>query len=70
MKEVDPTMTIGELLELYPEAVSVFIRRRMLCVGCPTEDYHTLEDASRLYGHSLDDLRGDILAAIREARGG
>ncbi len=68
MKEVDPAMTIGELLELYPEAAGVFIKRRMLCVGCPTEAYHTLEDASRLYGCSLDALRGDIHAAVRETR--
>ena len=64
--KVDAKMTIGELLERYPRAASAFIERRMICVGCPTEDYHTLEDAAGIYGCTVDDLIADIQKAIPE----
>ncbi len=52
----DTKMTIKELLERRPQATGVFIKRRMLCVGCPAESFHTLEDAAKLYGINLNDL--------------
>ena len=64
--KLDAKMTIGELLERYPRAASAFIERKMICVGCPTEDYHTLEDAAGIYGCTVGDLTADIRKAIRE----
>jgi len=54
---------------MYPRAVSVFIERRMLCVGCPTEAYHTLEDAARIYGCTVNALQEDIQEAIQRGEG-
>ena len=31
----------------------------MLCVGCPTEAFHTLEDVARIHGISLEQLELD-----------
>ena len=56
-------MTIRELLERHPRATAAFIKRRMLCVGCPAQAFHALEDAARIHGSTMDDLR----AAIRDA---
>jgi hybrid cluster-associated redox disulfide protein len=49
-------MTISDLLKRQPRATGVFIKRKMLCVGCPAEAFHTLEDAARLYDFDLNDL--------------
>jgi hybrid cluster-associated redox disulfide protein len=63
MIKIDSEMTIKELLEQHPCATIAFIKRGMLCVGCPTQAYHTLEDVARIHGSTIDDL----CAAIREA---
>lgn len=64
---MDTKMTISDLLEKHPGATSVFIRRMMLCVGCPAAGFHTLEDAAELYGFTLEELAGDVERAIRNA---
>lgn len=64
--KMDTKMTINELLEKHPGATNVFIRRMMLCVGCPAAGFHTLEDAAGLYGFDLEDLAEEVSGAIRE----
>jgi hybrid cluster-associated redox disulfide protein len=61
---LDTNMTIDDLLMWHPQAASVFIRRMMLCVGCPAARFHTLADASQLFGYELEDLSGEINIAI------
>ena len=64
--KLDTKMTINDLLKQHPQATAVFIRRRMLCVGCPAAEFHTLEDAAKLYGYQLDDLSDEISMAVRK----
>lgn len=61
-------MTIKELLERHPTAINVFIERKMLCVGCPVQEYHTLEEAARIYGVTLSVLMGSLRHAIQTAK--
>jgi hybrid cluster-associated redox disulfide protein len=63
MIKIDSKMTIQELLEHHPRATAAFIKRRMLCVGCPAQAFHTLEDVARIHGITA----GNLCAAIREA---
>jgi len=57
-------ITIKELMMTHPSAIGVFIRRKMPCIGCPAERFHTIEEAARMNGillkHLLKDLRGVI----------
>ncbi|MBP6940771.1 MAG: DUF1858 domain-containing protein [Syntrophorhabdaceae bacterium] len=61
-------MTIKELLERHPTAINVFIERKMLCVGCPVQEYHTLEEVARIYGISLSALMEGVRHAIQAAK--
>jgi hybrid cluster-associated redox disulfide protein len=63
MIKIDPEMTIQELLKQHPRATAMFIACRMLCVGCPTQAFHTLADVARIHGRAIDDL----CVAIRDA---
>jgi hybrid cluster-associated redox disulfide protein len=63
MIKIDSKMNIQELLAHYPRATAAFIKRRMLCVGCPAQAFHTLEDVARIHGCTINDL----CKAIREA---
>lgn len=64
MLKIDPEMTIQELLAHHPGATTVFIKRRMLCVGCPAQAFHTLEDVVCIYGCTWDGLCNAIREAI------
>ena len=64
MITIDPEKTIQELLAHHPGATTVFIKRRMLCIGCPAQAYHTLEDVVRIHGCTLDALCNAIREAI------
>jgi len=59
---LDSKMTVSDLMRVHPSAMDVFIKRKMLCVGCPTESFHTLEDVAHLYGIAMEQL-------LRELRG-
>jgi hybrid cluster-associated redox disulfide protein len=66
MMKPNSKTTVRELLETHPSTLAVFIERKMLCVGCPTEAFHTLEDVARIHsvelGLLLDSIRQTIQA--------
>jgi len=64
MMQLDSKMTVSELMTDYPTAIAVFIKRNMLCVGCPTETFHTIEDVARIHGITLEHLLKDLRKAI------
>jgi hybrid cluster-associated redox disulfide protein len=61
--ELNLHMTVKEILQRHPGAVRFFLKRGMLCAGCPTEAFHTLAEAARSYGQAPEEL----LAALRTA---
>lgn len=60
---VDLRMTVGELIESYPSIVELFIERRMLCIGCPSREFHTLEEVAHIHGYEPD----EFLRTVRNA---
>lgn len=48
---------VGELMAHHPAVVPVFIQRKLRCVGCPGEAFHTLEEAARFHGCPLGPLQ-------------
>ena len=61
---LDSKMTVSELMRVHPSAMDVFIKRKMLCVGCPTESFHTVEDVARINGIALYQLLKELQGAI------
>jgi len=61
---LDSKMTVSDLMRVHPSAMDVFIKRKMLCVGCPTESFHTLEDVAHLYGIALEQLLRELQGVI------
>ncbi|MCP3951675.1 MAG: DUF1858 domain-containing protein [Desulfobacterales bacterium] len=48
--------TVKELLDRYPMLLAAFMDLGLLCVGCPTEAFHTVEDVAGEYGYDPDEL--------------
>jgi hybrid cluster-associated redox disulfide protein len=58
-------ITVKELLERYPQLLRTFMDLGLLCVGCPTEAFHTLADVAREYRLYPDQLRHRLQHAIQ-----
>ncbi len=62
MKDVSlAELTVAELLQRWPQAIPVFLRRHMACVGCTMAPFETLADVTAVYGmhlpHFLNELQ-------------
>lgn len=51
----DPKLPLSDLFAFWPQTIQVFIRHRMLCVGCHIARFHTIADACAEY--NLDKAR-------------
>jgi hybrid cluster-associated redox disulfide protein len=63
--KLDEKMTVGELIVQHPSAMDIFIKKRMLCIGCPAQDCHTLEDVAEIYGYSRENFLRTLSKAIK-----
>lgn len=54
--EVKKDMLIGELIRKKPEAIEVLMQFGMGCVGCPSSQMESLEEAAMVHGLNLDTL--------------
>jgi hybrid cluster-associated redox disulfide protein len=61
----DPDLPLAELMAAWPATIQVFLRHRMLCVGCLVAPFHTIMDACAEYG--LDEA--EFAAELRAATG-
>jgi hybrid cluster-associated redox disulfide protein len=63
----NPDLPIADILRSWPETMSVFITRGMLCVGCMIGPFHTIDDACAEYGIAPETLLAELRAAVRAA---
>ena len=57
-------MTIGELLSVAPIVAPVLMEVGMHCLGCPSAQAETLEEAAMVHGLDADVLVEKIKAAL------
>ncbi|MTI69350.1 MAG: DUF1858 domain-containing protein [Firmicutes bacterium] len=53
---INKDMLIGDILKTKPEAAEILMRFGMGCVGCPSSQMETLEQAAQVHGLDLDEL--------------
>lgn len=58
--QISSTTLIFTLLELYPQAVPVFLNHRMACVGCSMARFETLGTVAQNYGLALEDFLKEL----------
>ncbi|WP_234124381.1 DUF1858 domain-containing protein [Clostridium hydrogenum] len=49
-------MTIGEVVRNYPDSVEVLFSFGMGCVGCPSAQAETIEEACMVHGINVEEL--------------
>lgn len=60
----DPDLPLDELMSRWPETVTVFLRHKMLCVGCMIAPFHTVLDACKEYGLEVEPFYAELAASI------
>lgn len=48
--KITKEMTIGEVIRKYPDSAQTLMGMGMGCVGCPSSQAETLEEASQVHG--------------------
>jgi hybrid cluster-associated redox disulfide protein len=56
MAKVEKTMIIGELIRLDENIIPILMREGMHCIGCPSAQMETLEEAALVHGMDPDVL--------------
>ena len=62
MAEITKDMTIGEILRTKPEVAPVLMDAGMHCLGCPSAQGETLEEAAMVHGIDTETLMQKIAA--------
>lgn len=62
MAEITKDMTIGEILRTNPDVAPILMNAGMHCLGCPSAQGESLEEAAMVHGMNIDDLMTQIAA--------
>jgi hybrid cluster-associated redox disulfide protein len=58
--KIEKTMTIGEIVRNYPNSPAILMNFGMGCVGCPSAQAETLEEAAMVHGLDLNQLLEEL----------
>ena len=61
---VSKEMTIGEILRTNPKVAPVLLEAGMHCLGCPSAQGESLEEAAMVHGLNIDELMAKIEAVV------
>lgn len=66
MAQVTKNTMIGELLQIDPNIAPVLLNIGMHCLGCPSSQMETIEEAAMVHGIDPDELIADINGFIEQ----
>lgn len=56
MQEINKNMIIGEILRIDQGLAPILLESGMHCLGCPSSQMESLEEACMVHGINVDDL--------------
>ena len=62
MAAITKDMTIGEIIKVNADVIPILLNAGMHCVGCPSAQAETLEEAAMVHRMDVDDLMSKIQA--------
>lgn len=60
MAQISKDMTIGEIIRVDEGIVPILLNSGMHCIGCPSSQGESLEEAAMVHGMDADQLMGTI----------
>jgi hybrid cluster-associated redox disulfide protein len=64
--KITEDMNIREVIDKYPETVSVFAKYNMGCIGCIAASFESLKDIAAVHGTDVKAFVKDLNEAIKE----
>ena len=58
--EITKNSIIGDVLDQYPDTAELFFSIGMHCLGCPSSQMETIEEAAMVHGINADELVAEI----------
>lgn len=62
MEGITKDMTIGQIIVKNPNIAPILMEAGMHCLGCPSAQGESLEEAAMVHGLDIDDLMSKIQA--------
>ena len=62
MAQITKEMTIGEILRTNPDVAPILMEAGMHCLGCPSAQAESLEEAAMVHAMNINDLMAKIEA--------
>ena len=62
MADITRDMTIGEILRTNPNVAPILMEAGMQCLGCPSAQGESLEEAAMVHGMDIEALMEQIAA--------
>lgn len=66
-KQVTKDMYIGQVLQLNPGLAGILMEAGMHCLGCPSSQMESVEDAAMVHGFNADELVEKLNAYLESA---
>ncbi len=57
---VDKDMTISQIIQMNQDVIPILLDSGMHCIGCPSAQGETLEQACMVHGINVEELVGNI----------
>jgi hybrid cluster-associated redox disulfide protein len=67
MKEITKEMYIGEILQIDRGLAEILMNAGMHCLGCPSSQMESLEEAAMVHGFNVDDLLKQLNNYLKSA---
>ena len=64
MDKITKEMSIGEVVQTYPQTIEVFLRHGLMCFGCAIARFENVEQGAVAHGISVEALMKDLNAAV------
>ena len=64
METISKEMTIGEVVQTYPQTIEVFLKHGLMCFGCAIARFENVEQGAMAHGISVNALITDLNAAV------
>jgi len=65
MAKITKDMTIGEIIRLDQAVIPVLLKAGMHCLGCPSAQGESLEDAAAVHGLDADKLAEELNSVLK-----
>lgn len=67
MATITKEMSIGEVVQTYPQTIEVFLKHGLMCFGCAIAQFENVEQGALAHGINIDALIADLNTAVSQS---